>query len=417
VLKKHLNFLKILPMQNNTNRNLKILFSPLHYVITNNSGSEFIWSFNLYKYLGNHFYKSLFVTGGTNIKSKQIINLNIFNPDKIDLKLSNVIIYHITSQLVSLKYLFKSRVLFHVLPFSIGNSINLLFFIPFIKIYKVIGPIQLPLTVTDSDIDVSDARGFGTKKNNFEILAKLLLAIKPIISLINKKMMQRADKLIVISSLVKDRLVSEGINKDKIEVIPVGLDIEPYNNNQTSKNKVYTIISTSYFVKRKNIDQIIKAVKKVKDKKIDVKLLLVGDGPQKENLIKLTSELGLNNFVNFVGFIPNSKIIDYYKKSHCFVSMSSSESWGQVYLEAMASGLPCISSINNGSKVIIDENKNGYLVNQNDVDDLSHKIIKLVKDENLYNSFSKEAVKKVKDNYDWKTVIIPKYIKLIESIN
>lgn len=404
-------------MKKLSKEDIPILFSPTHYVITKKSGSEFIWSYKLYKYLSKYFVNSKFVTGGSDESFHGLVNLKIFNPSKINLNMINVFKFHLMTQFITLKMAFNKKILFHILPFSIGTSVNLLFLLPFIKGKKVIGPIQLPLTVQDTDMDISDARGFGNKKNSIDLFMIIFQLIKPILKKLNLATLKNADALIVISSLVKDKLIEMGIEDKKIKIIPVGIDIDDYiSKKNNEKYKEFTIISTSYLLKRKNIDQIVFAVKKLIDQKYKVRFLIVGDGPQKNSLFKLVEELGLSKYIEFVGFVDNDKLIDFYHKSHCFVSMSVSESWGQVYLEAMASGLPIITSINNGSKVIVEDNINGYLVPQKDIDMLFDKLKLLIENKNLCDKFSKNSVQKVRERYDWKKVIIPKYIELIASL-
>lgn len=394
-----------------------ILFCPIHYVLSDNSGSEFVWSFNIFCYLNSFIKNSIFITGASKNNNKSIINLRIFDTNKINLNLVNVIKFHLVSQSLGLKYVFKSKILFHVLPFSIGSSVNFLFFIPFIGVKKIIGPVQLPLKVLDKDLDVTDARGFKKSNKNVSLLSFLLKTFKPIVRFLNLLMLKKADIVIAISKNVKDALVGMGIDSNKIKIIPVGIDIKSFPiKRETKMNNPFTLISTSYLLKRKNIDQIIKALKMLVDNNYKVRLLIVGDGPQKEDLVSLTKKLNLINHIDFFGFIDNSKIVDYYHKSHCFVSMSASESWGQVYLEAMSCGIPVVASKNDGSEVIIKDGESGFIIPQNDINMLYLKIVELIKSPNKYAALSKNARKIIEKNYDWESVIIPKYIREIENL-
>jgi phosphatidylinositol alpha-1,6-mannosyltransferase len=95
--------------------------------------------------------------------------------------------------------------------------------------------------------------------------------------------------------------------------------------------------------------------------------------------------------------------------------MSRFESWGQMYLEAMASSLPIISARNIGSESIIQDDF-GYLIPQEDYFALSERIISLLDNPDMIKMFGDRARLKAEKKYDWVKVIIPKYIEIYKNL-
>ena len=95
--------------------------------------------------------------------------------------------------------------------------------------------------------------------------------------------------------------------------------------------------------------------------------------------------------------------------------MSRSERWGQVYIDAMACGLPIISSENLGANEII-KDTTGYLVKQEDYKAMAQRVLDLIKTPKLINNLGMNARKQIENRYDWEKTIIPKYMKLYDEI-
>lgn len=230
--------------------------------------------------------------------------------------------------------------------------------------------------------------------------------------------LRRADKIIVINKITRDSLLGLNISKDKIKVINPGINSTkfPYFRFENKNDKKLKLICTSLLIERKKINLIIRAMRQIIDRKKNISLTIVGDGPQKNELIRLVNELQLSKNVFFVGYVPNVNLPKIYENHHIFVSMSSDESWGQMYLEAMSCGLPVVSSKNNGSSEIIKNDKNGVLIEADDYLMLAEKILILHDDKELLAAMSMRARKDIEEKYDWKNVIIPKYFTLYNNL-
>ncbi|MCD4770897.1 glycosyltransferase family 4 protein [archaeon] len=213
------------------------------------------------------------------------------------------------------------------------------------------------------------------------------------------------NKIIAVSSHTSQRLQKIlKVPKEKIMIIPNGIELKDFNKIKPSKEKS-DIIYTGRLLKNKNIDLLIRSINRIiKDKKYkSIKCMIVGDGPEKENLINLTKQLKLEKNIKFKGFIEKHKrVLSLIKSSKVFILPSTREGFGIVVIEANALGTPVIT-INhpeNASSSLIKKGVNGYISEFNE-NDLSKKI-KIAID-NSYKMGNK-CIDMAK-TYDWNNVI------------
>ena len=135
-------------------------------------------------------------------------------------------------------------------------------------------------------------------------------------------------------------------------------------------------------------------------------MVLVGDGPLKEALIRSTEDLRINKKVIFTGYLEYQDIREIYALASCFILPSMTEQWGLVVNEALASGLPVLSSYRVGSAPnLIKNNKVGYTFDPLSTHDLVRKMHKIVEDmksidfkKNTFNVMSAWGKEKYSDN-------------------
>lgn len=120
----------------------------------------------------------------------------------------------------------------------------------------------------------------------------------------------------------------------------------------TTHYSLLTVLTCANLIKRKNIDKLISAVNKLEN----FKLTVIGDGPELKNLKKLAG-----NKVNFLGRLSHDNVLDEMQKADIFVLPSINETFGMVYLEAMASGCVTVCTKNEGIDGIIKDSQNGFL--------------------------------------------------------
>ena len=130
-------------------------------------------------------------------------------------------------------------------------------------------------------------------------------------------------------------------------------------------------------IKRKNIDVLIKGLADFKDKNFFLRI--IGDGEERENLQKLTKQLGLEKNIKFTGEIPRKEVFNYLKQSSLFVLLSENETFGLSYLEAMAAMNIVIALKNDGIDGILKNEENAFLISPNpeELKDIIKKIMLL----------------------------------------
>lgn len=164
------------------------------------------------------------------------------------------------------------------------------------------------------------------------------------------------------------------------------------------------IITAGRLVKQKNHILLIRAIKKLYKDKKDIEVIIYGDGPEKENIQKEIDKLDLTSNIILGGRSEN--MVEAYQKADIFVLTSDFEGMPNALMEAMASGLACISTdCPTGPKDLIEDKKDGLLVPVGDVDSLEQAIRLLVENQDLRNSISNAAKIKMRTGYTVESIV------------
>lgn len=180
------------------------------------------------------------------------------------------------------------------------------------------------------------------------------------------------DAVIAPTEKVEEMLRGYGV-RNRVVVIPTGIELDKFapvrygTNEVTSLRTEYGLTDTDRVLlyigrlsKEKNIDEVFNGLKEYLPQHPDTKFLIVGDGPDRENLQSLTQSLGIGNQVIFAGEKPWDKIGLYYQLGDMFVSASQSETQGLTYIEALASGLPLIAKTDSCLDHVLFDGVNGF---------------------------------------------------------
>lgn len=219
----------------------------------------------------------------------------------------------------------------------------------------------------------------------------------------------KSDYVTSVSQSLKDDTLKLFKIKNKIKVIPNFIELDkvkkdplaPCHRYVMAKENERIITHISNFRKVKRIPDIIKIFYNIQ-KQIPAKLMMVGDGPEKEKAEILCQELGIHDKVIFFG---NSNEIDkILLLTDLFLLPSETESFGLAALEAMACGVPVISSNSGGLPEVNFDGISGYLSNVGNVEEMAANAMKILKDDEVLNQFKENALEVAK-KFDIKNIL------------
>lgn len=202
-----------------------------------------------------------------------------------------------------------------------------------------------------------------------------------------KKIYSLAATIIAVSKTLADNIKNNfGLN---CEIINNVVDVSNFSYCSKAVNDKFVFFCTANLCKNKNIDLLIESFKNVHDLYSNTSLIVFGDGPMKNELKKMIYELKLEDCITLKGKCSREIIGLEYKKGNCFVLPSKSETFGVSFIEAMAAGLPVISTKCGGPEEYITE-ENGLII-ENNKDELVKAMIYMI---NNYNDYDNEKISK-----------------------
>jgi len=237
--------------------------------------------------------------------------------------------------------------------------------------------------------------------------------ISPQLSFIEERAMRACDRIVVFSKVNRRHITDYyGISSKKFRVTSPGVDLERFDVREKDEEllkelkvpeRVRVILTVTRLVPRKNVHMLIEVLSRIEGR--DVYLVVVGNGPQRQRLEKLARNLGVAGRVRFVGF--REYVERFYSIADAFALPSMYEPFGHVFLEAMASGVPCIGlkadypEVVTACDEIIDDGRTGYTVGPS-IEDLKIKIERIILDVDLKKKMGKEARKTCERRHSWK---------------
>jgi glycosyltransferase involved in cell wall biosynthesis len=187
----------------------------------------------------------------------------------------------------------------------------------------------------------------------------------------------------------------------KCDILYNGVDAKFFGGKK-KKHKGITIAYIGRLIKEKGVHDLLKAVKG-----LDARVIVIGKGPYSKELKKLGGK--------FVGEKSPSQIRDILAGCDILVNPSYAEGLPTSVLEGGAMGLAVVATDVGGTKEVIDDGKNGYLIRPGNVKVLRQKIQSLIKNEKRRNRFGKSLQKKVREKFDWKSIVV-KMEKVLKSL-
>ncbi len=220
--------------------------------------------------------------------------------------------------------------------------------------------------------------------------------------------LQAAKFAVTVTDYNKNYLLQHnpGLESDKINVIFNGVALENINYTPTSAREKDLILGASRLVPKKGFDTLLDACDILKRRGIAFRCVIVGDGSEADMLLDKRNNLGLEDAVEFLGARIHDEIIDLMGKATvlclpCRIAEDGNrDALPTVLLEALACGLPAISTDISGIPEIIESGVNGVLVNPDDPASLADEIERLLNSADIREEYSKAGLEKARESFD-----------------
>jgi L-malate glycosyltransferase len=227
-----------------------------------------------------------------------------------------------------------------------------------------------------------------------------------------------SDAITAVSNNLREETYQFFDIEKEIQVIPNFVDIARFHQSDKQQfkkmlapNGERILAHVSNFRKVKRVEDAVQIFAEVR-KEVNCKLLMIGDGPERQHAEELSRSLGIYNEIRFLG--KQDQMDEILSIADLFLLPSSYESFGLAALEAMACGVPVISTNAGGIPEINVQGKTGYLSNIGDVEDMAKNAIHILKDDETLKTFKANAIAHA-ETFE-KHRIIPQYEALYEEV-
>jgi glycosyltransferase involved in cell wall biosynthesis len=233
---------------------------------------------------------------------------------------------------------------------------------------------------------------------------------------IKKWVLNYSDGITVVSEHMRKNCLQITDIEEKINVCSMGVDLVntfvPLANIKRDNNR---ILFVGRLVEEKNVTILLEAMHSIIQKYPRLKLIIVGDGPERCQLEALCKELSIEHAVEFLGALNHNQLPEIYSSSSIAVMTSKREGLGLVAIEAMGCGCVVIAPSLPAMEDIIENGVNGVLVKPGDSAEVANAIEKLLVDSEIKDRIAARARQSVIEKFDWE-VIVNEYREIIESI-
>lgn len=229
-----------------------------------------------------------------------------------------------------------------------------------------------------------------------------------------KRTLRRSDHIIATSQYYVE--TSDLLRRfaDKVSIIPPGVDITLFNTmvvptdieeKYRGKRLILFVGSISMNQQHKGLDTLIKSFARLRTKSAyaNTQLVVIGAGDGQTFYRKLATELDVNDYVEFTGFVENSLLAQYYKRASVFAmpSRDRSEAFGMVFTEAGAAGTPVIGTNVGGIPYAVKHMQTGLVIPPDDIQALRRALASLLSDEKLSSRLGAAAAERAINEFDW----------------
>jgi glycosyltransferase involved in cell wall biosynthesis len=205
---------------------------------------------------------------------------------------------------------------------------------------------------------------------------------------LNRFALSRCKKVIAITRALAQAAIEQGVPPHLIEIVPDGINLEKFRPSE--KEHEPFVLYCGSLIPRKGINYLLEAMLPVLAKFPEYRLVLVGTGPERDNLNQQAQSLGIAQRIDFIGGQSQDQVRDWMQRARIFVLPSLDEALGIVLLEAQACGTPCVATRVGGIPEMVSPDS-GILVPPADPQSIAQAILTLLSDKDLWRIYSQNG--------------------------
>lgn len=223
-------------------------------------------------------------------------------------------------------------------------------------------------------------------------------------SWLRRKVMESSDCVVSVSETLRDQLVREGGAADRLAVIPMGIDLHRVFIPDCTPRAPAELLFVGRLVAGKGLDVLLAALPAILRKYPEVRLKVVGAGPERERLEAMAGELGLTSRVCFVGAVAHGMLPAYYRRATLLVLPSRAEGFGLVVVEALGCGCPVAASDLPALRSLLLDGRAGALFLPGDPAQLEEAVSRLLRDASYRSMLVEIGRQSIRERYDWRGI-------------
>jgi len=241
--------------------------------------------------------------------------------------------------------------------------------------------------------------------------------IGPFMTSVLKIILRKSNSIIPNSDYTSEFIPDRMGLHNKIFTVREGFRITGSTKEKKTISEKIKLLTVARLVERKGIRFLIQAMKHVTEKYPNVKLVIVGEGPDHPTYEKLTRQLELQHNIVFTGRVSNQELVEHYTTSDIFILPSTEEALGVVLLEAMYHGLPVVASNVGGIPEIVTNQETGILTTPGSPKAISEAILSLIERPKQRRFFSERGKRHVLENFTWGKIASAFELVIEKSLN